>query len=339
MVNYSRIVIASVITIMVVASPTLMFLNPIVVFAAITGNSNRIDSSNYHSTPLVPDAASPSSSSTPPPTLNHDEDFTIQAALSGVSARPTNNIVNTNSFYDVVFVTSTSGAIKSIQVTFPAGTTIPSSAFFNEAEKCVPGGNCTEITGTASKSGQTITYTITNAVNVPAGTKIRLEFANINNPLNPSANYKVTVTTRNAANTPIDGSTQSTAYTMKQIGKNAIANNAITTPKIADNSITATKPAESFMKRVSVEDTPAGHAVGWNPNDADTLFTILEPEVVGFDFTFVGVVVDSAFDVNHFCDTVNQFTDGRFTIACSTPPSEEAFLDYIVVNLPPHVIR
>ncbi|MPZ07846.1 MAG: hypothetical protein GEU26_15770 [Nitrososphaeraceae archaeon] len=65
-------------------------------------------------------------------------------------------------------------------------------------------------------------------MNVPAGTKIRLEFANINNPLNPSANYKVTVTTRNAANAIIDGPTQSTAYTMKQIGSNAIADNSVT---------------------------------------------------------------------------------------------------------------
>jgi hypothetical protein len=258
-------------------------------------------------------------------------DFSTQAAISSLSSRPTNNLVNTISFYDVVFLTSSSGAIKTIQVTFPAGTVIPTGAFFNEADGIGP--------GTASKSGQTVTYTVTNPVNVAAGTKIRLEFANINNPLNPSANYQVTVTTRDASNTIIDGPTQSTAYTIKQIGNNAIANNAITTPKIADNSITSTKPAESFMKRVSVEDTPAGHAVGWNPNDVDTLFTILEPEVVGFDFTFVGVVVDSAFDVNHFCDTVNQFMDGRFTIACSTPPSEEAFLDYIVVNLPPHVIR
>lgn len=103
-----------------------------------------------------------------------------QAPLSSLTARPTNNIVNTNSFYDDVFLTATAGAIKTIQVTFPAGTTIPSGAFFNEAEGIGP--------GTASKSGQTITYTVTNAVNVPAGTKIRLEFANINNPLSPSAN-------------------------------------------------------------------------------------------------------------------------------------------------------
>ena len=92
-------------------------------------------------------------------------------------------------------------------------------------------------------SGQTISYTVTNAVNVPAGTKIRLEFANINNPLNPSAFLTVTVTTRNAANAIIDGPTQSAGYNMKQIGVNAIANNAITTSKISDGAVTNSKLA------------------------------------------------------------------------------------------------
>ena len=110
----------------------------------------------------------------------------IQAALGSVSARPTNNIVNTKSFYDVVFVTGKAGVIKFIQVTFPAGTTLPTSASFNEAEGIGPGF-------VSDVTGQTITYTVNNAINVPVGYKIRLEFSNINNPLNPSANYKVTV--------------------------------------------------------------------------------------------------------------------------------------------------
>ena len=48
--------------------------------------------------------------------------------IPGVTARPTNNIVSTNSFYDVVFVTTTAGPIKRIQVTFPAGTIVPTGA-------------------------------------------------------------------------------------------------------------------------------------------------------------------------------------------------------------------
>jgi hypothetical protein len=77
----------------------------------------------------------------------------------------------------------------------------------------------------------------------------------------------VTVITRNAANAIIDGPTQSTAYTMKQVGTNAIA----------DSSITKTKPAESFMKKVPVADNAAGHARGWNPNGVATTFSITEP--------------------------------------------------------------
>ncbi len=94
-------------------------------------------------------------------------------------------------FYDIVFVTTTPGSIKKIQVTFPAGTGVPFSASFNEAEGIGP--------GTVSKSGQTLTYAVTNAVNVPAGTKIRLEFANIVNPIAPNHSYKVTVTTRSSS--------------------------------------------------------------------------------------------------------------------------------------------
>jgi hypothetical protein len=254
---------------MVVSSPILIFFNPVLVSAK---SSNNIDTSSQHSAFPLKDTSTPLMSPTNVSPL--DSDFATQAALSSLSARPTNNIVNTNSFYDVVFLTATAGAIKTIQVTFPAGTTIPNGAFFNEAEGIGP--------GTASKSGQTITYTVNNAVNVPAGTKIRLEFANINNPLSPSANYQVTVRTRNAANTPIDGPTPSTAYTMKQIGVNTIANIAVTTPKISDGAITSTKPAESFMKDVSVFDNPAGNAIGWDPDGIETSFEISEPEILSF---------------------------------------------------------
>jgi hypothetical protein len=212
----ARLSITLIFALMIVSSPIFILTNMVL------------------ATPSAPTSAPSSTIPSSPSTISQDgSDFTTQAAIGALTARPTNNIVNTNSFYDIVFLTSTAGTIKTIQVTFPAGTTIPSGAFFNEAEGIGP--------GTASKSGQTITYTVTNAVNVPADTKIRLEFANINNPLNPGATYKVTVTTRNAANAIIDGPTQSTVYTMKQIGVNAIANNAITNPKIENFAVTNSK--------------------------------------------------------------------------------------------------
>ncbi len=195
----------------------------------------------------------PTTTTTTPSTIGQDgSDFTTQATLGSVSARPTNNIVNTNSFYDIVFITATSGTIKRIQVTFPAGTAVPTGASFNEAEGIGP--------GTVRTSGQTITYTVTNAVNVPAGTKIRLEFANINNPQTSSTNYKVTVTTRNAANTVIDGPTQSIAYKIKQMGTADIADDAITTNKIADGAISP-KGLQRSGELVDVNSNSFGVAV------------------------------------------------------------------------------
>jgi hypothetical protein len=200
---------------MVISSPVVVFINPILHAASAA--------------PLPTISTTPSA----PSTIGQDGkdgDFTTQAALSSVTAKQTNNIVNTKSYYDIIFVTATTGTIKTIQITFPVGTSIGETDLLLEREGIGA--------GTAEKTGsRTITYTVNNAVSVPAGTKIRLEFSTINNPVNAGTNYVVTVTTRNAANTPIDGPTQSTAYTMKQIGPNAIANNAITAPKIADGAI------------------------------------------------------------------------------------------------------
>jgi hypothetical protein len=304
------------VALMVMSSPIVMLINP----ALTAAMSSPLSS---YGNPLAPS------------TIGQDGDFTTQAAISSLTARPTNNIVNTNSFYDIVFLTTTSGAIKTIEVTFPAGTTIPAGAYFNTAEKCVPGTDCTEMTGTVSKSGQTITYTITNAVNVPGGTKIVLEFANINNPLNPSSSYQVTVTTRDSSNVIIDGPSQSAMYTVKQIGSAQIADNAITTAKIADEAITSTKPAESYQKRVFVTDTPAGHEVGWNPNGVTEFFTITDPAVSSVTTAFVSFSIGATAVTN--CEGANPGV-GQFTFSCETPPSEGAELQYMVTNLPANVI-
>ena len=125
-----RVAITFIFAVMVISSPVFMLANPAQVLAA--SNPNRVDSSGYHSTPLISETIPPSSSSATPTTSapstskQHTSDFTTQETLSSLTARPTNNIVNTNSFYDVVFVTSTAGAIKKIEVTFPVGTTVPS---------------------------------------------------------------------------------------------------------------------------------------------------------------------------------------------------------------------
>ncbi len=97
-----------IITLLVIFSPIVMLVNPVLGAAS---SSSPLPAAN-----TIPSA---------PSTIGQDGkdgDFTTQAALGSVSARPTNDIVKRKAFYDIVFVTITSGAIKKIQVTFPAGT-------------------------------------------------------------------------------------------------------------------------------------------------------------------------------------------------------------------------
>ena len=146
-----------------------------------------------------------------PSTVGQDgSDFTAQAALSGVWARQTNNIVGVQSYYDIIFVTSTTGTIKFIDITFPPGTVIGAAPRLVEGEG-IGHGNAVKASST------TISYTVLNPVSVPEGTKIRLEFFNLVNPTTPNS-YKVTVTTRDTGGTIIDGPTASNSLNMKQIG-------------------------------------------------------------------------------------------------------------------------
>ncbi|MGH9978750.1 MAG: discoidin domain-containing protein, partial [Nitrososphaeraceae archaeon] len=156
-----------------------------------------------------------------------------QATLPGVYARQTNNIVNTNSYYDIIFNTATTAAIKEIRVTFPAGTDV-SIARLVEAEGIGEGA-----VGPGSIAGQTVTYFVKGAevTTIPAGTQIRLELANIVNPSSPGNGYRVTVETRGTTNNIIDGPTQSFAYSIKQIDGGSLSCNNI--PKLDVNSVIA----------------------------------------------------------------------------------------------------
>jgi hypothetical protein len=346
----TRITIVFAMIIMVISSPIVIFENPIPVVAA---------------TPL-PLSTDPTSMITTPSTINQDGgDFTTQAELAGVTSRQTNNIVNTKAYYDIVFRTATTGAIKKVDVTFPFGTDI-STARLLEREGLGP--------GTISVTGQTFTYTVNSAVSIPANTPIRLQLTKIVNPASVDNSYVVTVTTRNAANAIIDGPTQSTTYPIKQIENGDIANNAITTtkiapgnvntgdiatgavttpkiadgavttPKIADKSITgnkiadstSTNPSQTFMRNVGVRDTPNGNAVGWNPNGVTTTFTILDPGIGNFFASYVSATVE--FSGNVVC-IVSSHGAGKFDLACITPPLEGAELRYIITYLPSHIIQ
>jgi hypothetical protein len=174
---------------------------------------NRTDHLNV----AIPSSASSASSGTP----------TTQAAFTSVTAKQTNNIVNAFAYYDVVFKAATTGAIKTIEVRFPAGTIVGGYGTFVEAEGIGPG--TTQRTDT-----RTLKYTVDNAVSVPAGTLIRLEFSRIVNPPTPGDTYQLTVTTRNAAGNIIDGPTASIPYKIIDIGSGTIS-----CAKLPVNSVTA----------------------------------------------------------------------------------------------------
>jgi hypothetical protein len=112
---------------------------------------------------------------------------------------------------------------------------------------------------------------------------------------------------------------------MKQVGSNVIA----------DNSITSTKPAESFMKRVTVLDNPAGHAVGWDPNGATTTFLISDSSVSDPNISYVSATVLQSGTIYCLAAFNNP---GDIVLACQTAPTEGAPLQYMVTNLPAQVV-
>jgi hypothetical protein len=221
---------------MIISSPVFMLANPNQVLAA---TPTRVDSSGYHSTPLTTETASPSSSSaTPtvmaPSTSNQERDFTTQAALTFTRATQTNNIVNSKSYYDIMFRTTTAGIIKAVEMDFPDGTYV-GIAVLVETTGIGPG------TIARDNVEDKITYTVTNPVNVPANTRMRIQLSDITNPSTPSSTLTVSITTRDPANAIIDGPTTTGAYKIKQVGTADIADNSVTTPKIADDAVTDAK--------------------------------------------------------------------------------------------------
>jgi subtilisin len=236
-------------------------------------------------------------------------------AVSSLQARQTNNIVNTQAYYDIQFKTSTAGAIKTIEMVFPPGTYLGAA---RPLEIEGVGAGKTVFIG-----GSTLVYEIHNPVSIPAGTEIRLEYMNINNPPTPSSTYTVTVTTRDSSSLIIDGPTVSPVYVMKQIGTNDIANGAIT----------ANKLSSSFMISRILQDGQSG----WNPDAVQDTFTITDSAVKASN-SHVYISVDEPSDVgplavNVVC-MVEDIVDNEFQVACDVPPGDGSVLRYTVINQP-----
>ncbi|MGI0056328.1 MAG: hypothetical protein ACREAK_03010, partial [Nitrosarchaeum sp.] len=125
--------------------------------------------------------------------------------LLNVSANPANTISFKGTQYGIVVEPGTSGTVKKVIVTFPAGTTLPS-----DAKVSLVTLNNQGVPGTAVFSGQTVTFTLDTATQMDPGNKLFLYIQKVRNPTNsgttPLAQI-ITVTTLDSLDAIIDGPT------------------------------------------------------------------------------------------------------------------------------------
>src|SRR3989454_6181294 len=93
-------------------------------------------------------------------------------ALTNVFALPSNNVFKGTGYYNIGFTTATTGTIKTIEITFPAGFNVAGAKLL-----------LTQGTGAGSLSvsGQTVKYTIATPVSVPASKSMTIMIASIVN--------------------------------------------------------------------------------------------------------------------------------------------------------------
>ena len=151
------------------------------------------------------------------------------AALTNLSWTVTNNQVSANSVtYSYSFKTATTGTIKTITFAVSGAGLAGTPAI---AKNYGIGA------GTVSRSGQTITYTVTSAVSVSAGIPIYVEFSGLTNS-SSAGSYTTSITTQTAAPATIDGPTASNTVTLA-------ANNTAVTVTVA-KSLTFTIDTTSY---------------------------------------------------------------------------------------------
>jgi hypothetical protein len=228
------------------------------------------------------------------------------AGLSSVSVVPASNTINEKSTYDISLKTTTSGAIKTIQIDFPSSFDLDAATRY--LEKSGIGSGSLSVTGTSLK------YTVNNPVGVSAGTIIRLEIARI--VATEAGSFTVKIKTLNTVESTIDGPTASGSFTIKSVTGNDIS--------------------PDFMIRKSLYDDDAGHAHGWDPNSSTKSFAIYDSDIAGAsDSEFISVMIRYA---NLAYCTASPGDTGLFVVHCNNAPVDSAVLDYVITRLPANVV-
>ncbi len=238
-------------------------------------------------------------------------------SLTSVSVIPSNNIANTRTTYDIMFTTTTSAKIKTIEMSFPSDFDVRFT--FGPNPKLIEKsgiGSGSLSNGGPSDSSTKLVYTVDNPVSVSAGTKIRLEIGRIDNGMTRDVAAKVSITTKNTGGSTIDGPTSS-SFVIKQIEGLDIDPN--------------------LMVRKTLLDNTAGNARGWDPNGVTTDFTITDHDVQtdeeAQDETFVTLMLRDSHSSNAIC-MVNHTDFEHFLMNCTAAPPNDAELHYEIHKLP-----
>src|SRR5437867_6860567 len=117
-------------------------------------------------------------------------------ALTNVFALPSNNLFKGSAFYNVGFTTATTGTIKTIEITFPAGFNVAGAKLIQSVGTGA---------GSISVSGQVVKFAIASPVSVTAPKAMMIMIGNIVNPAVTS--NQVSVATKDAAAVVLDGPT------------------------------------------------------------------------------------------------------------------------------------
>jgi hypothetical protein len=254
------------------------------------------------------------------------------APLRSQAAIPSNNIVSTTSTYEIGFNTATASPIRTIEIAFPAGYNVAGTSLIETAGIG---------TGTISRTGNTVIYTVSSPANVGANTPIRLELANIVNT-NAGQTASISITTKANNGNIIDGPT--TASTpIKNISNLDIADNAVTSQKIGDGQVTAAELSTALMYTKRLFDTncvpsefgPTG-AIGWCPNGVQNRFVIKDSDLVQVAFNQPKNILVSLPGVvapyNNCWANTGASDPNYMFVDCAQPPVDGASLTYTVIG-------
>src|SRR5215208_2518907 len=270
--------------------------------------------------------------------------------LSNVFALPADNIFSTKTYYTIAFTTATTGAIREIEMTFPAGFNV-SNAKLLEVQGI--GG------GSLSVSGQVVKYSVSSPISIPAQRAITISMADVINSATTSNQVTVTTKAISGVNQVIlDGPTNSATFTLIQVSNAMLTSNAVTAPKIAANSVDNTKIQDgqvsiadlaansvdeskikdgtigkaeistAFIKKVTIPDQNAGSDL--DPNGARKDFFIIDTSVKRDSIIFINLYPNSA---RNACIGMPQVAaEVVIQIWCNYPPIEGVTLAYLLIN-------